>query len=122
MKANNEVKAGDEVVVLRNGRSRSIKTVTKVTATGRIVIGSDTFNADGTQRGGKVYSRNRILFDENPADLRREREYLPAYGARVNETHRLTEEWLRRGSNGIDEATARRRIAAMEAFLAAMAE
>lgn len=45
------LKEGDEVTV----DGRSIEVVTKRTKTGWIVVGSRTFNVDGTERGARRY-------------------------------------------------------------------
>ena len=59
-------KAGDKAVI-----GHRMVTIDKVTASGRAVVGDQTFNSDGSRRGGDTYSspRLRLLTPEVEAEI-----------------------------------------------------
>ena len=65
------VKKGDKVIVKRRDYEY-IATVTRITPTGRITIdqSSYSFNNDGSQRGGDIWSRARLT-EVTPEALQR---------------------------------------------------
>lgn len=67
-----DLKPGDKVIV-SSRYSESIKTVDRVTPSGRIVIGAITFNNDGGERGRDIWIA-KMLREATESELRRVHE------------------------------------------------
>ena len=54
------LKKGDKIIIVNDGRQERVDTIDRVTPSGRIVIGGQIFNVDGTERGAGTWHWSNI--------------------------------------------------------------
>lgn len=82
------LKMGDTVVIA-NRYGMSLRKVAKITPTGRICVGSMTFNPDGVERGNSSWTRS-ILREATPeriAEIKADEAIHKAYTLMRNKTN-----------------------------------